>query len=99
MTRRQYRHLHLKPSGLNLPHIYQPETFTQLLYRNSLQNLMYLVLPHTFEGKRYDREHSLSQQESISFCLKHVLKDLAEESFHPPSHLQTAKHAKVPVSE
>ena len=43
MTRRQYRHLHLKPSGLNLPHIYQPETFTQLLYRHSLQNLMYLV--------------------------------------------------------
>ena len=51
-------------------------------------------LSHTFEGKRYDREHSLSQQESISFCLKPVLKDLAEESFHPPSHLQTAKHAK-----
>ena len=43
MTCRQYRHLHLKPSGLNLSHIYQPETFTQLLYRNSLQNLMYLV--------------------------------------------------------
>ncbi len=28
MTCRQYRHLHLKPSGLNLSHIYQPETFT-----------------------------------------------------------------------